>query len=203
MIYTGLGSIACPRPELSASMTPQACFNNWKSLKRFALSKQQPFDGAVTNITAEADWDTAIGAADPAKLMLTPEINNATVTPGEAVTEQLNDRETLLTDMDDTTVEFTFLGLTPANQTALRLLNGMRNGYVAFVNNAGDVIHQDNGNADIADGESFFKFKQIMVLGRSNNGKGENDKVVVRITFEDGALDTWAKTDLSAFILTK
>jgi hypothetical protein len=148
-LYNGQNACACPVGDLPATSL-QDCGVSFGQIVRFAVQKAvgaNPFDGAVTFITSQADWTTALSAVGDDKLVLSPIFAGTTLTDGAMNVSGENDNSTpfgagVKTNHNNTVLAGEFLELTVDNmQSLLEILNCNDSLKFYLVNDAGQVFH--------------------------------------------------------------
>jgi hypothetical protein len=87
----------CPNPSALTAITGFTCPTNFLQIQRIAFQRAGfTFDGTTgKDITLQADWVALMAATDSTKIVVTPFINEFTITPGEAITFGGGDNTTL------------------------------------------------------------------------------------------------------------
>ncbi|WP_440881420.1 hypothetical protein [Tenacibaculum sp. C7A-26P2] len=168
----------CPDVGILGAIPNSNCPWDIKQLQRLIL-QETPYKwkNGTVDITKKADWDVLIAATDKTKVIVTPNLRDVKIEPGDFITEGGGDNTTLngveeITGQNPSTVTALLKSGTPEQEKAIRKITCKSNLGFYGITNEGKILCRKIGDDHFPIDIQPYSFG---IKDRRNEGFGTKD----------------------------
>ena len=144
----------CPTTTSLPSITASDCPIQWDRIRKMSVCRQYAFHSVtsddastVAELKTLSEWADALSAVDVTKQMITVEVGDFVITPGEALTQEFDGDTKATGSYAPSTVTFNYLGITSDQLAEMRALVCEPVLYVMFFDKDGNIVHGEDASA--------------------------------------------------------
>lgn len=149
-----MSGCTCPLDAALPTIPATDCPIQWDRIRKMSVARQFAFHSVangdtstVSDLKLLAQWADALSAVNIEKQMITVEVGNFIITPGEALTQEFDGDVKATGSYAPSPVTFDYLAITSAQLEEMKKLVCEPVLFTMFFDKDGNIVHAVNGSA--------------------------------------------------------